>query len=51
MGNNRTGQDFIDYYESKIKSTGKTTMDEKAKYTKEQRKKKKKALEEAMKNS
>ena len=50
MGNKRTGQDFIDYYESKNKSTGKTTTTEKAKYYKEREKQKKKAYEEAMKN-
>jgi len=50
MGNKRTGQDYIDYYESKNKSTGKTTMAEKAKYAKEQAKKRKQQLAEAMKN-
>ena len=48
MGNNRTGQDFIDYYEKKQQSTGKTSMGEKLKYTKEKAKVRKKKLKEAM---
>ena len=46
MSNKRTGQDFIDYYEEKEK----TTMSEKARYTKEKAKQRKKALQEAMNN-
>ena len=45
MPNKRTGQDFIDYYESKEK----TTMGEKVRYAKEKAKLRQKALEEAMK--
>ena len=49
MGNNRTGQDFIEYYEKKRRDTGKTTMAEQLKYTKEKAKKRNQALEEARK--
>ena len=38
MANKRTGQDFIDYYEKKQRESGKTTMGEKFKYTKEKAK-------------
>ena len=49
MGNNKTtGQDYIDYYEQKQKDTGKTSMGEKLKYTKEKAKVRKKKLKEAM---
>jgi hypothetical protein len=49
MGNKRTGQDFIDYYENKNKSTGKTTMAEKAQYRKEKAMQRNKRLQELMK--
>jgi hypothetical protein len=45
MSNSRTGQDYIDYYESKEK----TTMGEKLKYTKEKAKLRKQQLKDAMK--
>ena len=47
MPNKRTGQDYIDYYEKKLKTTGKTTMGEKFKYTKERAKLKNKAIQNA----
>ena len=51
MGNAKTtGQDFIDYYEKKQKDTGKTSMGEKLKYTKEKSKLRNQKLKEAMNN-
>jgi hypothetical protein len=44
MPNKRTGQDYIDYYEKKLKETGKTTMGEKFRYTKERAKLNKEAM-------
>ena len=38
MGNSRTGQDYIQYYENKMSTTGKTTVSEKAKYSQEKKK-------------
>ena len=46
MPNKRTGQDFIDYYESKEK----TTMGEKAKYSQERKKERLRKTQEAMNN-
>ena len=48
MSNNRTGQDFIDYYEEKQRKTGETSMGEKLKYTKEKTKLRNQKLKEAM---
>ena len=45
MANSRTGQDYIDYYESKEK----TTMAEKQKYIKEKAKLRNQQLQDAMK--
>tara|TARA_S200000501_G_scaffold242162_1_gene226855 strand:+ start:1719 stop:1886 length:168 start_codon:yes stop_codon:yes gene_type:complete len=39
-----TGQDYIDFYESKMKDTGKTSLGEKARYFKEKAKLKKEKL-------
>ena len=50
MSNNRTGQDFIDYYEKKMSTTGKTTMSEKAKYSQEKKKERLRKTQEAMNN-
>ena len=36
--NKLTGQAFIDFYEKKLRDTGKTTLGEKARYTKEKAK-------------
>ena len=47
MGNKRTGQDFIDYYEKKQKETGKTSLGEKFRYTKEKAKKRNQAIKNA----
>jgi len=51
MPNNRTGQDFIDYYEKKQRETGKTTLAEKLKYTKEQAKLRKQEIERLTSNN
>ena len=40
------GQAFIDFYEKKLNDTGKTTLGEKARYTKEKAKLRNKALKE-----
>ena len=50
MGNKRTGQDFIDYYENKQRETGKTTIGEKLKYTKEKAKKRNQQIEKSLNN-
>ena len=44
--NKLTGQAFIDFYEKKLKDTGKPTLGEKARYTKEKAKLRNKALKE-----
>ena len=41
-----TGQAYIDFYNKKLKDTGKTTLGEKARYIKEKAKLKNKALKE-----
>ena len=40
------GQAFVDFYEKKLKDTGKTTLGEKARYIKEKSKLKNNALKE-----
>ena len=50
MSNKRTGQDYIDYYEKKMSTTGKTTMGEKNKYNQEKKKERLRKTQEAMKN-
>ena len=44
--NKLTGQAFIDFYEKKLRDTGKTTLGEKARYTKAKAKLRNKALKE-----
>jgi len=48
MGNSRTGPDYIDYYEKKMRTTGKTTMGEKNKYNQEKKKERLRKTQEAM---